>query len=355
MATRFYFPNSGAAAVSPSFGTGWNDTSGGSPDRIALAKSHKNETAATKTETFNGSTPAFVLIRQFVSEPLADQTISGTVKGQLRGLTSQAAKLGTLAVAIRIVKNDGSDYGTVKDLLTPAASDQAATPPQFSTTLTNRQMQNSAESASISLTSQDAVAGDRLVIEVGVRDTVAHASRTLGLSFGGTTVTDLAEDNTTTTANYPWIEFSGAILIIPIENVKISEQLTARRYGDATPNAENIKISESLTVTRDLEVAVVNEALHIQDGGVDETSFHGVVLLEKNTVRIQDTPQAVLESGPVDLTISVQEDLKISDSGTVGLSFDEFLLVSETLTAEMGSGTPPLTTEIVVTVGRSNF
>lgn len=168
-----------------------------------------------KTEVGTAANPEFILYRQYVSEPLAAQDILGaTVKGQIRGWESATTKNASVAIAMRLVKRDGTDYGTVKTLVgaTPAAGDASTSPPEFpgttSAAIINRSLNNSAESTPIAVTDRYVVGGDRLVIEIGILDQVNSTTATCSLNFGDDSASDLAEDNTTTAANNPWVEIS---------------------------------------------------------------------------------------------------------------------------------------------------
>lgn len=208
MATRFYLQNSIAADISPAFSTEWTGTT--SADRLWCDTEKCRTAMANKTVTMLGGSGAeFELARMYVSDPLQEQDISGTVKGQIRCVESLTTNNATVAITIRLV--DGNDGANLKTLLALTASDDTtATPPEFATSLTNRKLQDASESASLTLTAAYVPEGSRLVIELGVRE-VATAG-TASLNFGDDSATDLAEDNTTTTANNPWIEFSQTLV-----------------------------------------------------------------------------------------------------------------------------------------------
>lgn len=215
MATRFYVVSNVDAGYEPAFSGSWDITTGAV--RKWLEKSPT--VAATTTQTWQGTKniagPCNVLIAQFILPWLEAQTISGNLKGQAlmneaNGLTdagvqtvariwrpSTTAFVGTLLAA--------NNYGAI-----------SATPGnvgyELATTMTNRKIPSGWSGSGTALTSQTAEAGDCLVIEVGCRCFEGAAtSRVLqlrGLSNAGT---DLAEDETTTTSNNPWFEFSGTI------------------------------------------------------------------------------------------------------------------------------------------------
>lgn len=120
----------------------------------------------------------------------------------------------TTAVAIKVIKADGTDRGVL--LAVSASDDTAATPPEWSsTTLTNRRFQDSSENASITLSSLAVSDGDYLVVELGARQASTSTATNWGARIGDGAASDLAEDDTTTAANNPWIEFSGNLLFAP--------------------------------------------------------------------------------------------------------------------------------------------
>lgn len=207
-AARLYLPASGAAAVSPSFSSGWTNTA--SADRVAFSTTKANTALADKTvtNTTTAGTQVFAS-RMFVSAPLASQTISGTLRGVVRGLENNAGLNATLAVDARLVDGSGADYGTPKTLLAPAASDDVTTANiEFGTTAATRRFRDANEVLELQLTTQTAAAGDRLVVVVGFRRTGTTGTHTCTLRFGDPTATaDFAHSDGLTTDLCPWIEF----------------------------------------------------------------------------------------------------------------------------------------------------
>ncbi len=149
-------------------------------------------------------------VLRYVIGPIAAQTISGTVKCQMRGSESNAGANATPAIAVKLIKPDGTDRSV---LLIQTASDSATVGNEFKTTLTNATFKNVAEIAAMTLTPQTATAGDYLVIELGFRSATT-TQRTVNLSYGDNSATDLLEDTTTTAANNPWVEFSADIPLL---------------------------------------------------------------------------------------------------------------------------------------------
>lgn len=159
----------------------------------------------------------FILWRQYVSDPLDAQTITGTVKGQVYCQTSAASSNPTLAVVIRVFSNDGSTERGV--LLAISASQLTTDPPVFwdsgsSLSVENRQLKDSSDNTSITLSSVAALAGDRLVIELGFRETGTSAIAVARGYFGEANANDAAENETdrnggtAASVRNPWVEFT---------------------------------------------------------------------------------------------------------------------------------------------------
>ena len=197
MVTRLYLPSTGCAAIDPALGA-WEVTTGRIQRKAVTTKigssfaMHVMAEQATANQRF--------LCRQYITDPVSAQTITGTIKGQIRasGGTVSARSM----MLVRVVSNNGSTYrGTLLDFNDSPAS---AT---FVATLTNRHMPHlPTTQTSITVSAVAALAGDRLVIEIGALHGVGGESGA-GLNFGDAT-SDLPEDLTTVTANSPWVEFS---------------------------------------------------------------------------------------------------------------------------------------------------
>lgn len=194
---RIYLPSTGAAAVSPAFGGGWGRTA--EADRVAAVTTKISSSMTDKYVASPGGFTYAVLGRQYVSGSLAAQTISGTVKSQVRAGDSDFED--HLRLLIRVCSSDGSTFtGTLL-----ALGDYGT-----GAVLTSTKKNRAFASSGTALTSLAVNAGDRLVLEYGVyTGTLANGSN---LNFGDNSGTDLPEDNTTTTANNPWIEFSQALI-----------------------------------------------------------------------------------------------------------------------------------------------
>lgn len=148
-----------------------------------------------------------VPIRHYKSLPLAAQTISGNVKGQMQAYHSLAGTFPNHQVVMKVVSFDGS---TVRGTLYSGSAGSAGVPPSYaSTTAANAVNRKLPQNTTTSLTPVNAQHGDRLLIEIGSRQVASNGSTpTIGLIMGDVNGTDLPENETTTGAGDPWIEFN---------------------------------------------------------------------------------------------------------------------------------------------------
>jgi hypothetical protein len=198
MATRFYLPYSGAAPVTPDYDVNWGDTSIAA--RLPLPTSKTSTTITTITFPQDADdTEKDILFRQYISEPIAAQTITAqTVEFQIRAAEFHALNNLYTTISIRVVSNDGSSVtGTILALTRDAT--------EVTTVLTNRRF--------TATTSQViANANDRIVIEIGMGgDPGPNKDHGSTMSIGDNNATDLPEDDTTTDAFNPWVEFPTTI------------------------------------------------------------------------------------------------------------------------------------------------
>lgn len=354
--TRIYLP-SGTVPIEPStnpaFDAAWNST-GAAVRRKPVTDGRKKGTAAASVQVTSAATnPEKILLAQYVSGPLRAQTISGNVSGQIRALESNAAFNGTLQIGIRVFSADGATVRATL-LAVGGTTTTATTPPEFATALTNRRFLTSGDVTPLPLTSYTCVEGDRLVIEIGVADKDAGTARTASLSFGDNTV-DLTVDDTTTTANDPWVEFDTTIQFqTAVETARVSDGGTAQLMnqgwvkidqqnqlaaaiglGSALFDKERVRLAESLAVALDLGVAVTDESLKCADGpatgliiaagllvsGIDETlklaethaeTLNPLETAPADTLKLADGPPTIL---PIWMVTAGPESLKLSDIG----------------------------------------
>lgn len=145
-----------------------------------------------------------LLYQGILEEPLAAQTISGAIKGQFSCLSTNLG-VGFLAVRACIVSLDGS---SVQELLgVTSSTNTGAQPPGFAVSATNRRLEQGNDDFSLDLTPTE-ITGGYLMYEVGYADPSANTGRFASIIVGDDSGSDLPEDETTTTANNPWIELS---------------------------------------------------------------------------------------------------------------------------------------------------
>src|SRR4030095_12797656 len=158
MPPRVYTNSSGTVGVTPST---WEFTAQINPVTVPGTLTQNTGSVMTdKVESTGTTSPTFRAMGRTILGPLAAQTISGTVAGNMRALEGSTGANATLALAIKIVQPNGTKRGV---LLAQPASDAPSSPFEISaTSLRTRQFFDAAESASITLTSQAATAGDYL-------------------------------------------------------------------------------------------------------------------------------------------------------------------------------------------------
>lgn len=201
MATRYYLPSSGAPAISPAYAAAWTDTVAGT--RLQMETTKSGTSAASRTGGGGVAGAGSVLLAQYVSRAIGAQTISGTIKGQIRAREVNAGINARAQLVARVIGPDGTVRGTL------VAAQAEALSSEFSTGLFNRKFPLAALSP-VTVTSVVAQDGDHVVIEVGalVDD---NGIDEVTIQVLDNAASDLAEDETSGAANNPWIEFSADI------------------------------------------------------------------------------------------------------------------------------------------------
>lgn len=202
MATRFYLPSTGAADVTPLTPAGWSETTGFD---ILNCVTTRISSAMTNKQRVTGLTAAGTrcCLRQYISAPIAAQSISGTIKGTVRALESAANdNINVVSSHIWVSSYDGlinrgdllviGDYGPVAEFNTSLRAKRIADGDSVSTVV--------------------ALGGDRIIIELGYGSTVGGTSISGSLNFGDDSATDLGDNETDTAANNPFVEFSQTLL-----------------------------------------------------------------------------------------------------------------------------------------------
>ena len=191
---KIYLPSTGAAAVSPAFDAAWEET--GDADRRAMVTTRINSAMTNKSITL-ALAAQDALFRQYVSDTLAAQTISGAVSIQVRATEALATADAIARLTLKVVSQDGTT-----ERATLLAFGDFGNGTEFdATTLTSNTF-----AFKDAVTAYTCILGDRLSLELGCN----HAAAAVGVSinFGDDSSTDLTEnDETETTANNPWLLF----------------------------------------------------------------------------------------------------------------------------------------------------
>lgn len=199
--TKFYLNLGVVCPIQPTRNAAWNVFSG---NTFNMTKPVKDGSTIASTQSGNTGAAAVrkILIKTFISEPLAAQTISSgsTVSGQIRGnMSSVSSRTGQGWMYFRIINPDGTVASDVNSLSTTSAG--------WTTTLRNWQY-------SLTLGSNLTItAGQRFLFEIGWNYQTGSNTATNGTnSYGSSSATDLTVAGTETTANNPFITFSQTII-----------------------------------------------------------------------------------------------------------------------------------------------
>lgn len=325
MATRIYTKVSGTVGVTPST---WNFAAQINPVTVpgTLIK-NDGSVMTSKAEATGTTSPTARAMGRTIIGPLAAQSIAGaTITGQMRGSEDNIGANATLALAVKLVQPDGTDRAV---LLAQTASDAATAGNELTTTVTNAIFKDAAETVAISLTPQSAVAGDYLVIEWGFRSATT-TSRTITLSYGNDSATDLTPNDTTVTAaNNPWWEFSQTLLFPPL-TLSVTDALTVGDVGTvqvpvlAPQLVEPLTTSDTPTLRLPFLPLAVTESLTLGDVPAFRLSL---LLSVSDAVTLGESTPVLL---PVMLPF-VTEPVVVTDSNTLRVP-TSLLSVSESLT-----------------------
>lgn len=199
---RLYFPAATAAPVGVSPDAGWNYTSERLERSFALIKGTSAIAIGTQVGPWTATAGQTALDRTYVSPPLAAQEISGTVSMQLMVREYAGTdNVDQVRLVIKVVSNDG---GTVRATL---YSGNGSTTAEFVNNVTHR---NFTAANALALSSYTCVAGDRLAVEIGYRNSTAGTTPEASAKWGENAAV-LPVNNTQTTDGAPWIDFSNGL------------------------------------------------------------------------------------------------------------------------------------------------
>jgi len=209
VATRFYFPTDQAVPVAVVPSASWAIISEVNQGRAVTVRVGTGASASVASAA-TGTPGDNALVLLFVSDPLAAQTISGTVKGQFSIGQLDPDTDGYSQLILRVVSGDGA---TVRGVLLAAHAEPKSSEFWTQPGFRNRKMPLAAISPA-SLSSLAVSEGDRLVFEIGFKSAGTVADD-CDFWYGDAQAIDLPEDETTSQSNRnPWIELSGAISFV---------------------------------------------------------------------------------------------------------------------------------------------
>lgn len=202
MATRFYFPRTGAAATSPAYDAAWSDTDSALRRSCGIAKTGTLTLALVGGNATVGA--ANVLLVQYIGPPLTAQSISGSLRGQFVCGEYDSEVNACAQLVVRVVSGDGA---AVRGTLVAAHANALSSEWPLDTAPRNRKFPMGAISP-VTVSAVVAQDGDRLVFEIGAKVENNDAEQ-IELVVGDAQGTDLPEDETSqATAGDPWIELS---------------------------------------------------------------------------------------------------------------------------------------------------
>lgn len=200
MATEYYLGYGATPEVSPAFSSEWTVTT--DAVRYYLSPTKRLSTMTTKNYTDSDDTDKSILFYQYVGPPMhTGQTVgTNSLASAIRCSETDAGNNMFLAMRVRLVKRDGTDYGTEKTIcsLTLDGTEMAVS------TLTSRAWALGAS------TDQTTAEGDRLVIEIGASGNPdSGKSHSCSISTGDDSSTNISYvSDAVTTANNPIFRFT---------------------------------------------------------------------------------------------------------------------------------------------------
>src|SRR3990170_3851005 len=242
MSTRFYLGGAAETTpISPTPDSAWEDTTILARARARTTPSGRAMTTVSFAD--NNAANRDVLFMQFVSHPLAgSQTITGSQALKAQALCKQRATTNNmlLSLGIRVIAANGT---TVQKTVLSVTRDGAAAD---ATALTNRQF-----TATSAVTNYTTVAGDYIVIEIGMSgDPNVGNDHDSDIRLGDAAASDLPEDDTDTSDLRPWVELVDTLTFTgETSTVTVAEAMTISDAMGKTPVhvvAESETIAEAL-------------------------------------------------------------------------------------------------------------
>lgn len=241
MATRLYFPATATPpnGLTPAY-AGWNYTAEASRGSFNVTKGSSTLAIGTQIGAWTATAGQTALDRQYISPKLKAQTISGTFKGQIMVREfATTDNVDQLYVCVKVVSGDGT---TIRSTL--YALGNATTTAEF---INNATCRNKGIADGDSLSSYACADGDRLVVEIGYRNSTGATTPEAQAKWGES-ASDLPENETQTTDGSPWIEFSHNFEWLAIQTLGDTSEVSADALAQtATYARTNGDTSEAIT------------------------------------------------------------------------------------------------------------
>ncbi|MEI9958051.1 MAG: hypothetical protein WDM90_17505 [Ferruginibacter sp.] len=230
--TRFYLNTGTASAVTPAFNTNWQVTSGAARYEMSTVKDGST-TGSNVSASAAGTPTRRVLIDQFVSEPLAAQTIAAgtTFTGQVQYKVTTTPTSGVGAVYLRVINSNGTIANEVANVVSPTVF--------TTTTNANGTFSYTVPAGGIAIT-----AGQMIVIDLGWNYTVGSSStRTASATEGSSVGSDLPYNTASATLANPWFQFSQNLVFLPPANDACANATLLTPAATCTPVTANLQFA----------------------------------------------------------------------------------------------------------------
>lgn len=310
MATRFFFPETEAAPVSPTISGDWEHIN---TQRRKLLTGPDSSTLTTTAYTPDGADHLVngdAHHRQYVSDPLAAQNIAAqTVKLQFQCLEAHAGNNLFLTWKIFVVSQDGN---TIKETLLAIRRDAT----EVATSLTNR-------GDSATTTAADVEDNDRIVIEIGLGGTPTGSGGVQGhngsIRFGcNASSGDLGEDNTQTGTTFrPWLEFANTLTFAPLE-IAETDTISLESLDSTTTITANNLSTDTIDVDLSEPELLAVPVTDTETLGLETNEQSPLILVSISDTDILELPNIdVTEFIFVPVTDSDMIDIEILDGEIV--------------------------------------
>ncbi len=306
MTTRFYLPSTGTAGASPAVSASWNYSVSAFVRRAAVTTKISSAFATISLDGNTDSADTNYCYVQWVSDPIAAQTISAQTVDWVVSLFEENARANQyLAMCIRVVSGDGS---TVRGTVVALQRD-------------GTELGTSQSSRYDTVTSTEVVssAGDRIVIEIGTGGNpdigAGGDSHDADVRIGDNSATDFGESGSETSDYCGWVEFANTLTFA-------STDIT----GTASITLDGIGISAAGTVEVVGTASITLDGVGLSATGTVEVQGAADITLEGVGIAATGTVEAAAGiSGEASITL---DGVGISAAGTVAdyiSDYDEFI------------------------------